>query len=126
MKNPKMSTKLKKHLVAFRVSDEEYELLQNEAKVRGLSEGKTARIVLLDGLSGFDQKQEYFLRRLDRPDETLELVINISSLGAAAAALPLDAEQQDMAVLRQKLKIHFQHSSDLGKNIVEMIKKGKL
>lgn len=121
-----MSTKLKKHLVAFRVSDEEYELLQNEARARGLSEGKTARIVLLDGLSGFDQKQEYFLRRLDRLDETLELLINISSLGAAAAALPFDAEQQDMAVLRQKLKTHFQYSSDLGKNIVEMIKKGKL
>lgn len=121
-----MKAKTKNKIIQFRVSEEEYELLQDEAEARGLSEGKTARIVLLDGLTGLDQKQEVLLHRLDHLYETMELLIDISSLGAAAGALPLDAEQHDVAVLREKLKIHFQHSSDLGKNLVNMIKKGKL
>lgn len=121
-----MKAKTKNIIVQFRVTDEEYELLQNEAKARGFSEGKTARIMLLDALSGFDRKQEVFLHRLDHLYETMELLIDISSLGAAAGSLPLDAEQQDGAALREKLKIHFHHSSALGKNLVDLIKKGKL
>lgn len=121
-----MSEKTKTNLVAFRVSDAEYELLQDAAKARKLSEGKTARIVLLEALSGFDQKQEFLLRRLDKLDDLMALLLDISSLGAAAGALPLDAEQQDGAALREKLRTHFKHSKALGDNLRKMIKDGKL
>jgi hypothetical protein len=122
-----MSDKRKTKLVAFRVSDAEYELLQDAAKARGgLSEGATARIVLLEALSGFDQKQEYVHRRLDQLDAALALILTMTSLGAAAGTLPLDAEQQDAAALREKLKTHFKHSKSLGDNLVKMLKDGKL
>lgn len=120
-----MQAKTKNIVIHFRVTDED-DLLSDEAKKRKLSMGQTARIVVLEALSGFDQKQEFFLRRLDCLDKSLELLLNVSSLGAAAGSLPLDAEKQDVGVLREKLKIHFQHSSDLGKNLVDLIKKGKL
>lgn len=111
--------------LSFRVNDREYELIENEAKTRKLSVGQVARVVLNEALSGFDQKQEFFMVRLDKIEETLALLIKISSLGAAACSLPLDADQQDRAVLRDTLKKHFTDSSSLGKNIVDMIKKGK-
>ena len=112
--------------VHFRITDEEYELLSYEAKKRKLSMGQAARVVVLETLSGFDQKQESFLRRFDKQDELLELSINISSIGAAAAALLFDADNQDVAERREKLRNHIKQSSELGKNIVEMIKRGKL
>ena len=121
-----MKSNSKTRHVAFRVSEMEHELLSDEAKKRGLSNGQAARIVLLEALSGFDQKQETFLRRLDYIDDNIEQLAKIAALAAAAGALPLDAEQQDAAELREKLKIHFKHSSALGDNILEMIKKGKL
>ena len=77
-------------------------------------------------LSGFDQKQEFVLRRLDKLDDLMALLLDISSLGAAAGALPLDAEQQDGAALREKLRTHFKHSKALGDNLRKMIKDGKL
>jgi hypothetical protein len=120
----------KPHVVSFKVSDEEYDLLSDEAKKRKLSVGQTARIVLLEALSGYDQKQEYLMRRLDllndKLDEKLGLLISISSLGAAAGALPFDADQRDAEEVRKKLRSHITDASELGKNIVEMIKKGKL
>ncbi len=125
-----MATHLKERFVSFRVSEEEYDLLSSEAEKRKLSNGQTARMMVLYAVSGFDQKQETIMRRLDYIDdkfkESFQLLLDISSLGAAAGALPLDAEQQDVPALREKLKIHFQHSSDLGKSLVNMIKKGKL
>lgn len=121
-----MNPKKISRLIAFRVNDEEHELLKEAAEQRGLSEGMTARAVVLETLSGYDRKQEMFLRRLDTIDEDLALILSISSLGAGAGSLPLDAEQQDVPALREKLKIHYQYASELGKSLVEMIKKGKL
>lgn len=120
--------KIKKYTrsISFRVSDGEHELLKDAAEQRGLSMGMTARAVVLETLSGYDRKQEFLHCRLDTIDEDLKLILRISSLGAAAGSLPLDAEQQDVPALREKLKIHYQHSSDLGKSIVQMIEKGKL
>jgi hypothetical protein len=100
-----MIAKNKSHHIAFRVADYEWELIQDEAKRRKLSEGQVARAVVLETLAGFDQKQESFLRRFDKQDELLELLINISSLGAGAAALPFD-DNQDVAELREMLKRH--------------------
>lgn len=125
-----MTTQPRRRVVSFKASDYLFEMLSEEAGRRKLSNGQTAQIVLLEALSGFDQKQEAFMRRLDLIDdkltESFALLLDVSSLGAAAGSLPLDAEQQNVEELRQKLKIHFQHSSDLGKNLVGMIKKGKL
>lgn len=113
-------------VVTLRFNATELELLQIESQNRKLTDNQTAKIVLLEALSGFDQKQETFLRRLDHIDDSFELLAKIAALAAAAGALPLDAEQHDAAELREKLKIHFKHSSSLGDNILEMIKKGKL
>lgn len=121
-----MARDKKSRVVGFRFNEEESELLQAEALKRNLTENQTAKIVLLEALSGFDQKQEAFLRRLDYIDESIELLAKIASLAAAAGSLPLDADQHDATELREKLKTHFKHSSGLGDNILEMIKKGKL
>lgn len=121
-----MNSQSRNRHIAFRVSQAEYELLNDEAQTRGLSNGQAARIVLLEALSGFDQKQEFVLRRLDRIDESLALLRDICAVGAAAGALPLDADQQDGVALREILKKHFKHSSALGKNLVKMIEDGKL
>lgn len=120
-----MPVKPIKKVISFKVSDDEYEMIANEAAKRKLSNGQAARVVVLEALSGFDQKQESFLRRFDKQDELLELLINISSLGAGAAALPFD-DNQDVEELREMLKRHILQSSALGKNIVGMIKKGKI
>ena len=120
-----MGSSARKNHVTFRLNDNEFELLQDTAKKRKLSEGQVARIIILEALAGFDQKQEFFMIRLDRIEEILQLLIDISSLGAAAGALPLDADQHDKTILRDTLKKHFINSSNLGKNIVDMIKKGK-
>ena len=120
-----MNKRTKSRQIFFRVSEEESELLNDAAKIRGLSEGQTARIVLLEALSGFDQKEEAFLRRLDKQDDLLELLVKISSLGAAAGALPFDADQRNAEELRKKLRSHITDASELGKNLVEMIRKGK-
>lgn len=113
-------------VVTLRLNATELELLQIEAKNRKLKENQTAKIVLIEALSGFDQKQETFLRRLDYIDDNIEQLAKIAALSAASAALPLDADQHDAVELREKLKIHFKHSSGLGDSILEMIKKGKL
>ena len=112
--------------INFRFSEYEHDLLFDEAKKRKLSMGQTARIVLLEALSGFDQKEEAFLRRLDKQDELLELLVRISSLGAAAGALPFDADQSNAEELRKKMRSHVTDASELGRNMVEMIRKGKL
>jgi|GEM_PF-3467764 hypothetical protein len=115
--------------VQFKLSVSERELLEVEARARKLSKGLTAKHVLLEALSGFDQKQEFVLRRMDAMDDKLTLLRNIGLVGAAAAALPFDAElveQQDAAVLREKLRTHFVHSSALGKSLLKMIEDGKL
>lgn len=121
-----MLRKRESKVIGFRFNAIEHELLQAEAKNRGLSENQTAKIVLIEALSGFDQKQETFLRRLDYINDNVEQLAKIAALAAASAALPLDADQHDAAELREKLKIHFKHSSSLGDSILEMIKKGKL
>lgn len=124
--NQKMNSQSRSHNIAFRISQAECELLNEEAQTRGLSNGQAARIVLLEALSGFDRKQEFVLRRLDGIDENLALLRDICAMGAAAGALPLDADQQDGVALREILKKHFKHSSLLGKNLVKMIEDGKL
>ena len=125
-----MITNSKKKCIAFRVSDMEYEKIAYEAQKRKLSEGQTARVVLFESLSGYDEKQESLLRRIDhfedKLDERLTLLINIASIGAAAGALPLDADSQDAGTLRLILKQHFFNSSAVGKNLIRMIKEGKL
>jgi hypothetical protein len=125
-----MAENSKRFLVGFKVSEAEYDLLTEEAKKRKLSKGQAARSVLLEALSGYDQKQEYLMRRLDMLNEKIEerfaLLLDIASLGAAAGALPLDAEQHDPEALRLRLKTHFKHSNGLGKNLVDMLKSGKL
>jgi hypothetical protein len=112
--------------IHFRISEIEYDLLFDEAKKRKLTMGKTARIVLLESLSGYDEKQEYFLRRLDKQDEDIEMLIQIASLAVAAGSLPLNQEQYDINALREIIKKHLFDSSALGKNILDMIKKGKI
>ena len=100
-----------------------------EARARKLSKGLTAKEVLLEALSGFDQKQEFVLRRMDEMNDKLTLLRNIGLVGAAAAALPFDAaqvDQQDSATLREKLRTHFIHSSELGKSLLKMIENEKL
>jgi hypothetical protein len=121
-----MAEQTKSIQIFFRVNEEEQELLFNEAKKRNLSNGQTAKVVVLEAISGFDQKQESFLRRFDKLDDLIELLISIASLGAGAAALPFEDDNQDVGELREKLKIHIKQSRDLGRNIVDMIKKGKL
>jgi hypothetical protein len=121
-----MKPKIKNHDVHFRLSDEEMEVLIFESKKRKMSSGQTAREVLLESLSGFDEKQEVFLRRFDKLDESIELLCEIASLGAAAGTLPLDAASQNVEEVNAKLKAHFELSSGLGKNLLALIKLGKL
>lgn len=120
-----MPVKPIKKVISFKVSDDEYEMIASEAAKRKLSNGQTARVVVLEALSGFDQKQESILRRFDMQNDLLELLIRITSLGAAAATLPFD-DQRSLAELREKLKAHVHLSSEMGKQIVELIKTGKL
>ena len=125
-----MTINTRKSVVSFKVSDLELKNLTYEAEKRNLTLGQTARVVLFESLSGYDENQQSLLLYLDNMkeliDKQLSLIINITSLGAAAGALPLDAESQDGDKLRSALKRHFNNSSVLGKNIVEMIKEGKL
>ncbi|ADL55843.1 hypothetical protein [Gallionella capsiferriformans] len=81
--------KSKSHHVAFRVADHEWELIQDDAKRRDLSEGKVARALVLDALTGFYKKQGRILRRFDLQNDLLELLIRISSLSAAGQLFPL-------------------------------------
>lgn len=117
---------LKTHLISFRVNAEDFMVLQNEAIKRKLPVSLAARDVLQETLSGFDEKQEVFLRRFDKLDEHIDLLQEVVSLGAAASALPLDAAQQNVGEVNKRLKAHFELSSGLGKNILELIKIGKL
>jgi len=121
-----MESKANKFNIQFRVSEDDFTLLSDAAKYRSLSVAQTAKIVMLEALSGFDQKHEIYLLRLDKLGETMELLIDISALGAAAGALPWDADQQDGAMLREKLKKHINNSRDLGKNIVISMKNGDI
>jgi len=124
-----MNTKSKKHFIGFRVNDSELELIHNEAIARNLSDGQTARIVLLDALSGFDQKQEFVLRRLEGVDDKLTLLRDIALISAAAAALPFDmklSSEQDVEALRKKMRTHFVDANAIGKSLLKMIENGKL
>jgi hypothetical protein len=121
-----METDSRNIRIHFRISNEEHEILSAEARNRKLSLVQTARIVLFEVLSGFDHKQENFLRRLDKQDEFLGLLIELASLAAAAGALPWEAEQKEGAMLREKLKKHIDDSRNIGKNLVDAIKNGKL
>lgn len=125
-----MTSKIKNQHVQFRITDAERELLATEAKLRNLTLGQTARVVLFESLSGFDEKQEMLLRRLDKLEEQIEehfnFLIKLCSIGAAAGALPLDADSQDPQKLLLVLRRHFSDSSIMGKNIVEKIKAGTL
>jgi hypothetical protein len=118
--------------IQFRVGEYDHDLLSGEAKKRKLSLGQTARVMLHEALSGFDQKQEYLMRRIDllndKLDERFGLLIDISSLGAAAGALPFAAKEQELEVEanREAIKKHFAASRTLGKTLVESIKSGKL
>lgn len=116
----------KNRQITFRVSDEEYDLIHADAVIRKLSDGQTARVIVAEALSGFDQKQETFLRKLDKLEELMEMTIHIASLAVAAGSLPLDMEQHDGNLLREKIRLHINNSNDLGKNILDMVKKGKL
>ncbi len=120
-----MKTKPQSPVVSFKVNEDELEMLVKEAAKRKLSNGQTARIVMFEALSGFDQKQESFLRRFDQLNDLIELLIRLSSIGAAAATLPFDSEQ-DISEMREKLKTHINQSGEIGKQLVDMIKKGKL
>lgn len=119
-----MGLEAKNLRVHYRMTDDEYDLLAYEAAKRKLSNGQTARVVVLEALSGFDQKQESILRRFDMQNDLLELLIRITSLGAAAATLPFD-DQRSLAELKEKLKNHVHLSSEIGKQLVDQIKKGK-
>jgi hypothetical protein len=123
-----MRAKTRNVKIQFRITEEEYELLQNRASILGRSEGQTARSILLGGLAGFDEKQATFLYKLDHLYETMELLIDISSLGAAAGALPFPAKEEELGieVNREALKKHLVASRKVGKTLVESIKKGKL
>ena len=109
-----------------RLDEEEWELLQKEAEIRKLSENKVARILLLNALAGFDEKQQTFMWRFDFVNDQLSQLTELVSLAVASGALPLDADKHDQVELRNKLKMHFKTSQFLGKNILEMFKKGKL
>jgi len=127
-----MTVNNKKHLIGFRISDFEYELLIDEAEKRKLSPGQSARVVLFESLSGYDEKQESLLRRIDHLEEQLSerlsLLVSLASLGAAAGALPFaaNAKELEVEVNRETLKKHFATSRQLGNSLLESIKTGKL
>ena len=124
-----MKPNAKTNLIAFRVSDHEYEAIENEAKARDLKIGQLARLILVEGLSGFDQKSEYMLSRLDKLDSELALLKNISLLAAAAATLPFAAEPEgadESEKLRAQLRKHFKDSNTLGQNLLKMIEDKRL
>jgi hypothetical protein len=119
-----MKPDFKKHTIQFRLSDEEMEYLLFESKERGLSANLTAREALLEAVSGYNQKEQTVLNRFDKLDESMKLLCQIASIGAAASTLPLDAAQQDVDVVNQKLRAHFKLSGSLAKSLVERIKEG--
>ena len=112
--------------IHIRFADEDYELLVDEARKRNLTIPQTAKKLLLEIICGFDQKQESFLRRLDKQDEQIELLLELTSIAAAASALPLDSDNHDQDQLREKLKIHFKKSKTLGTSLVNLLRKGTL
>ena len=124
-----MKTSLATNRVQIRFTDEEFNLIKEESLRRDLTVPQTAKILLLEILSGFDQKQEFFLRRLDKQDEQLALLpllLQISTIGAAAGALPLASENQDIELLRKQILFHFKESRVLGDSLLNMIKKGSI
>jgi len=112
--------------VHVRFTDAEFDLIVEESKRRNLSMPQTAKILLLEILCGFDQKQEAFMRRFDKQDEQLALLLQISTIGAAAGALPPDFANQDKEVIAKKMKMHFQASRQLGDSLVSLVKKGSI
>ena len=115
--------------ITFRVSDFENELIEKEVKIRGLSKSEVIRLLIVEGLSGFDRKQEYMLSRFDKIDAELALLKDIGSWAAASAALPFGVDNQDadeVAKLRKQLRLHFKNSSAIGKNLLELIQDGRL
>ncbi len=123
-----MRAKTRNVKIQFRITEDEYELLQKAASARGRSEGQTARYILLDGLAGIDEKQATLLYKLDNLFERMELLTDISSLGLAAGALPFPAKEEELGIEanRDALKKHLAASRKLGNSLVESIKKGKL
>ena len=66
-----MESKVQKFNIQFRISEEDFNLLSDAAKLRSHSVAQTARIVMLEALSGFDQKHESLLSRIDHLDERI-------------------------------------------------------
>lgn len=123
-----MIAKTKNVKIQFRITEEEYELLQKRAGISGRSEGQIARAYLLSGLTGYDEKQSELLYKFHCLFERMELLTDISSLGLAAGALPFPAKEEELGIEanRAGLKQHFAASRKLGNSLLESIKKGKL
>ena len=116
----------KSKIVSIRLAEEQYELLEKQAQERKLKPGQAAREILSETLIGFDEKQESLLRRFDALDVQIGLLVRLCSIGAAAGAIPLEAEQYDPSDLQKKLTTHFFHARDLGKNLVGLVESNKL
>jgi hypothetical protein len=125
----KKSDLSKLHRITIRFNDTENELIEKEVRLREQPKAEVLRNVLMNGLAGYSQKEEYMLSRLDKLDSELALLKNIALLAASAATLPFAAEPEgadESEKLRAQLKKHFKDSNTLGKNLLKLIEGGKL
>ena len=121
-----MRQKRRPETVTFRIDEVGFELLEAESRVRQLSLGQTARALVLESLYGIGPKQASLLAEIDDLKEMIGLVLDTASIAAGSSALPLDAENHDQDELRIKLQKHFKNSRGLGRNVLDLVKAGKL
>ena len=119
-----------RNLVAFKVTNDELALLDELASQSGESAGQVARRLVMESLSGFDVKQELFLRKLEQlsDDTTNKLALNtkIAVFSAISGALPFDWNSRPGAEITDGLRDHVRKSWKLSESLLDRIVKNEL